>query len=338
MNTEELPLFPLARWELPPHLASEPLVAPATARWHGELWGETTNWLVRVMKDGIYGRIFICAEERVAEAKWELLSIPLKGIESQGGVVEIISEDGYRANAPRLRYLRLSDEVADWTLQFYASGYNRLYASSKVRAQGRDISNNSSFEMGWPFDFPSATAVQIETEAMRAWNDETSDLSFARHWFLMPEEEKYAQLIAWKRGSAHELKEAMRLVWRAFAPHVEEEIVSWSFEPQDNRFGYTEFFGSDFAGEAGEPSALRPWGEALLEVFGPQWNEELTRQHPGTSEGLGHGGNYFFVSTTERSLHEQLEAARTLSDWLDEREAWGELGADTLAALRETLR
>jgi len=338
MNTEELPLFPLARWELPPHLDSEPLVAPATARWHGELWGETTNWLVRVVRDKHIGRVFICAEERIEEAKWDLYMMPHKNIESREDWTAALDDYIKAGHSPLYRTFYLKDETADWTLSFDTYGEHHLMVQGQKEQAGERIDSNASIQINWPFAFFSATSAQIETEVTHAWSDEASNLFFARKWLLLSEDEKNGEILSWKRGDRRELKEAMEYIWRVFAPHVKEGSTYWAFDPKDNQFGYNHFPDDISDDEVGEPSALHLWGQGLLEVFGPIWSKDLVNQHPCTSKAHSRMESYFFVGTTERTFHEQLEAARTLSEWLDEREAQGELKADTLAALRETLR
>jgi len=338
MNTEELPLFPLARWELPPHLASEPLIAPATARWHGESWGETTNWLVRVVWEEDYGHVFICAEERVGGAKWDLWTMRLKVMENPEEWAAIINNHVQMWGIYHHRIFYISDEIADWSLVLNIYDPNQIVLDCLNKLTGEPIDGMASFEVNWPFNFPSADAAQIESELLTAWNDETSDLFYARGWLLLTQEEKYARLIHWKRGDEHEFKAMMEIVWRALVASGDEKSSQWAFRPYANKFGFAEWDGNDWYNGLEQPVAFEPWGEALVTWFGPCWNQELINQHLCADYGSSRANNHFWIGACARTHHEQLEAARTLSDWLDEREARGGLEADTLAALRETLR
>jgi len=338
MNTPELPLFPLARWELPPHLDSEPLVAPATARWHGELWGETTNWLVRVVWEEDFGHVFIRAEAKTEEAGWRLPPL-MKGYMQCRNDLETAINDHIRVGRlSRYRIFHFSDEVADWKLRLNTLGSKQIHAHRPSKAMRGRISSDAPFDLNWPFDFSSATSAQIESQLMRDWNDEASGLHYARNWMLLSEKERHGQLIRWRRGDEHNFRAMMLLVWCAFAPTLNEEWSNWAFDPYRNWFGFAEWDSYCWNSEVKQPTNFRPWGEALVAWFGPCLNEDLTRQHPCACHAHWLSNNRFWVGTRERTFHEQLEAARTLRDWLDERAARGELEDSLIARLRETLR
>jgi len=313
MNTEELPLFPLARWELPPHLASEPLVAPATARWHGTLWGETTNWLVRVVWEEDFGHVFVCAEERLEEAKWDLALMLLKEIQNQEDLETAINEHLQTHKFLQRRVFNFSSELAHWSLILSDSGWKWVFLYEEDEPIEEAMGEKAPFELNWPFDFLSATPAQIESEVMRAWTDESSDLFYARGW-LMLSEEKYARLIGWKRGDEHQFKEMMGLVWCALAPESGRQSPQWAFRPNVSQFSFANWNGNDWYGGAEQPVAFEPWGKALVTWFGPRWNDELTRQHLCANYGGSRSDNHFWVGAYERTSHEQVEAARTLSD------------------------
>jgi len=338
MNTEELPLFPLARWELPPWLDSEPLVAPATARWHGELWGETRDWLVRVVKDKWWAYPFVCAEESLEKAKWPLRWMSLRNIEGPEDLAAAMNIHIQKRNFSRERMFHPSGEFPTWTLKLSDSGEKMLYFSGGNESVGEEIEVEAPLNLNWPFDFVSANAAQIENEVMCAWNDGASDLHFARRWLFMSDEERYRCLIRWKHGDGPQFKSAVQQVFRVFAPLLKGRRIEWACEPSGNCFEDSDFLNDSFSSQVDEPFALLLWVQALVEVFGPRVDEELSSQHRCTREGEWWMGDYFFVSDQQPTFHEQLEAARALSEWLDERDARGELEADTLAALRETLR
>ena len=326
MNPDELPDFPLAPWELPPD-STEPLVAPATMVWHGELWGREADWLVRVVVEDHLRRPFICAEDRLDEAKWELMLMPLRGIGTQEQRATAIDNHikQWGKYAHRVMYL-VADEI-EWTLIVEASGSTQL----------RSEEDMPRVEMNWPFDVVHATSEQLYAEFLRQWNDENSDLNFARAWSLFSQDEKYTLLVSWKRGGQSEFLNVMRLVLSAFVPHEAKDWCQWAFIPVAVAFVCTDIE-CYVNPHAAAPVALRVWGEALTSFFGPCWNEELARQHPCARDGGSYDAHHCRVPVRERTAHEQLEAAHQLSIWLDEREARGELDAATFSRLRATLR
>lgn len=327
MNFDALPDFALAPWELPPWLTSEPLVAPATMCWHGELFGREGDWLVRMVVDGHLARPFVCAENRPHEAKWVSAALmPLKGIETQDDLTAAINNHIQLWGRYLCRTFYLVDEAAEWTLIVDASGLTRL----------RSEEGMPTVEMNWPFDVVHATSEQLYAEFLRQWNDPDTDLNFARRWLLLSQDEQYDLMIRWGCGGEGEFLGLMRLVLLAFWPHVSARPLCWRFHPIRRLFTLSDWDGSDWydlaLSNAEEPFAS-DWGQALLDIHAPQWNEALAKTHICTTEF----GNRLAAVVSTATHHEQLEAARELSEWLDERESRNELSAPLLAQLRATL-
>jgi len=326
MNPDTLPDFPLASWELPPD-STEPLVAPATMPWHGTLFGRETDWLVRVVKEDHLGRVFICPADSLQEAKWEAgVPMPIRGLHTQEDWSKAINDYIQIWGSLCRRTIYFSDEVAEWILRIEADGSSELTAQYTL-----EIGDNATVEMNWPFDFVCASAKQIHDKVLRALDDESSDLNFARRWLFLSEDEKYELLVSWKRGDGRDFTKMMQGVADAFGPSLAEEWHQWIFNPASGRFGWVNVQ-QGFNFEEKFPVEFKIWGEALERFFEPHWNEQYVRDR------FIRVSNYYRATIKERTAHEQLEAARELSDWLDEREARGELDAPTLARLRDTLR
>lgn len=327
MNLDELPDFPLAPWELPPN-STEPLVAPATLRWNGTLFGRETSWLVRVTGQEPFGQAFLCAEDSLNQAKWRLNFFGPRGMETQEDWHAAILAHIHKSSYCRITFF--SDEDRNWHLRTNVDGSSQL----RGRVKGTII---EAVEMNWPFDFACATSAQIHAEVLRSWDDESSDLNFARRWSSLSEDEKYALLVIWKRGDATEFSRAMKQVLRTFGPQLSPHQLTWFFYPKTATFGCCEVINGDPNDEFGLPLVLQEWGRALMELFGPKWNEELSRQHRCAQDQHSHGGSHFHEWTDALSAHEQLEVALQLSAWLDEREVKNELDSLTLSRLRDTL-
>jgi hypothetical protein len=327
MNPNDLPDFPLEPWELPPD-STESLVAPATMRWRGILFGRETDWLVRLVRHGTRHKVVVRAEHESCDHNWKA-GIWAPVIQRRFGTIDRYLQQW---TGPPQRIIYLREEFHLWEL------LARKDASSICTVPYEDNPIGEDFSSTWPFDFLSATATQVHDEVLRWWNDETCDLNFARRWVLMDEDEKYALLVSWKRGGQKEFLAAMQSVLRAFSRRIPDRWSQWAFYPTSHCFGYVEVIEGELNDEVEPPAALPIWGAALVEVFGPRWNEELTRQHPCARDQHSHGGSHFIVHTSGITAHEQLEAARELSLWLDERQARGELDETVVAQLRDMLR
>ncbi len=334
---DELPDFPLASWELPPD-STEPLVAPATMCWRGTLFGRETDWLVRLVADNnVLGELFVRAEDDLREGSW-WFGLCLFGLgeaeeteADQLMVVEYEVKTG--AKVPRWRRVHLQDDTGSWGLT--------VTENSGELHTAIDRRTSVHFKTEWPFDFALASSAQVHAELLRALNDENSELNFARHWLLSSLDEQLALMVKWTRGSEEELRAVMQLALRVLGPKFSPFSLQWRFraESQDwflgQRIGKSWWESMDFD----ETTILNVWQTAFQELFGLVWNTQLAERYVCVRIGqhdavLGR----FQVSVPVPTHHEQLEAARELHCWLDEREARNELDAATLARLRDTLR
>ena len=323
--SDQLPDFPLAPWELPPD-SSEPLVAPATMRWHGTLFGRETDWLVRVVPfDAPHPIGHICV--RAASSQEEgncFLQTPFPiwpNVEQMR--VHILKR--MRSHKRFFRFFHLRHGGRDW--RFWLRDDERSW----VGLLGESA---AVFSIEWPFDLLTASAAQIHNEVLRSWNDENSDLSYTREWILLSQTEKYARKVQWTRGTEADFLRLMRLVLLALGAHSSEPL-RWWFHPIRRLFSLEEPAYDGFP-DCDDPFAPE-WGQALVDVYAPVWNEELAQTRACT-RSLYNFSKHFAAIVERPTFHEQLEAARELHCWLDERRARNELDAATLARLRDTLR
>lgn len=324
MNPDELPDFPLASWELPPD-STEPLVAPATMRWHGELFGRETDWLVREFSNHWSDscHVLIRASSYQEEANWWIFDIDFDFIPDHSLRISRLLDSMVPARPWRVIHLRHGDR--DWAIHL---------RSVKQSSVGLLNTIGVSFSIEWPFDFLTALATQVHDEVLRAWNDEESDLNFARRWLLLSPEEQLAFFLRWKVPDIDEFQRAIRLILRALQPLISSRPLHWFFHPESYDWWLYEQKNGCDCDENTSP-LLQCWQEALVELFKPAWNEEVS-QHPCAQLDGPH--MELMSAVADSSFHEQLEAARELSLWLDEREARDELPAATIARLRDTLR
>ncbi len=324
----ELPDFPLAVWELPPD-STEPLVAPATMQWRGTLFGRKTDWLVRVVPIAIQRNIsfvVVRAASSQEEGNWWFPSV---GVD--------MDSDRLRARISKLlsganqkmpwRNICLRHRGDDWFIRLRDQRQS-LFAPLGQRGV--------LFYIKWPFDFATATTSQVHDEVLRLWSDENSDLSFARHWSLLSEDQKYALMLCWSRGSEGEFLRVMDWVLIVFGPQASSNPLRWWFDPIRRKFALSHAE-VNFDLSNPEQPFEHDWGKGVVQVYAPIWSEELGQTRACT-RSLYNFRDRFCVFVDQPTFHEQLEAAHQLLDWLDEREARGELDAATLSRLRATLR
>lgn len=328
MNPEELPPFPLAPWELPFN-STEPLVAPATMRWRGELFGRETDWLVRMVPhNDRSGEIFICAEENGDEGNWWLGLVSLRGTKNDW-LQGISHRLQHNKRVLQWRQVRIHDESGDWVVTSSAEALNHLHLLDSKRER-------ANFKADWPFDFSRASAAQVHAEIGRAWNDENADLNFVRRWLLLSFDDQLTLMILWARGGEEEFRHAACLVLCSLGPRMSALPLRWSFFPESAMWLLEESpDGNEF--EIIESGILQLWENALLKVFGLAWNDAILQQHPSACFHTALATR-FRVTLDGPTFHEQLEAVCELHAWLDERASRGELDGATLARLRDTLR
>ena len=325
--SDELPDFPLASWELPPD-STEPLVAPATMRWHGTLFGRETEWLVRVVPTNEEsGELFVRTPVDSGEGSWWFGIISSKA--HNEGLFQEITQRLHRHRRPKeLRHLRLQHSGNHWIVDV-----NETVGCFRV---AQHIEDKAPWRKKWPFDFERAYPSQVHAEIRQSWDDKTSDLNFAWRWALMSLDERIALMLSWKRGNESEFRLVVQLILRALGPDISQSVLYWECFPENEMWSLSERSSSRHE-ESIESGVLKIWEQALLEVFAPVWNHHLTNQYT-----CAHFNNSlerrFGASLDSSTFHEQLEAARELHCWLDEREARNELDTATLAGLRDTLR
>ncbi len=328
MNSPDLPLFPLASWELPPD-STEPLVAPATLRWRGTLFGRETDWLLRLIpSNDLLGELFVRAED-----------------ESEAGSywfgIQFIMPDECQQVASLEHEMRWnSSRVPQWRRIFFeraSQSYGATANSTELEVFVVGCQAESArLEVRWPFEFNNASSAQVRAAMLRHCDDD-SDLGFACRWLLLPPGEKVAMVVQWQRGNELELRALMGVVLRALGPTISPFTLEWQYRPESK----TWFMGQHIDEEWWEPmdEGLASWEDALPEFFGISWNNELAVKHRCVRiYEKREFVERFQVLCVPPTAHEQLEAARELSIWLDERAARRELAAELVARLRATLR
>ncbi len=326
MNPDELPDFPLAPWELPPD-STEPLVAPATMRLKCGLYGRTTDWLARVVRlDEEEGELFVRAQTDSGGGSWWFGTLSLR--KHKGEWLQEISSRLHQARSPKgFRHLRLQQGATHWMMSVNENGGNfRLSRRAK---------DNVAWRKKWPFDLERASSSQVHAELRRSWDDETSDLNFVWRWTLMSLDERLGIMMSWKRGDERAFHSTALLVLRALGPQVSSFPLSWTYLPEGEMWLLAE--GAPGNEDVVASGVIEVWEKALLEVFSPDWNDELGKRHL-CAHFHGFLRERFTLSLDSPTFHEQLEAARELAIWLDERESQSELDAPTLSRLRDTLR
>lgn len=248
----ELPNFPLAPWELPPD-STEPLVTPATMRWHGTLFGRETDWLVRVVPfTKRAGEIFVRALDEGEPGNWWFGLIEIAMIRSlslEQLRVQVEHRLSSTAFASQWRTMYLRDEHRIWAVRTHAEGNSDLQL-----LQGRD--NKACFSIDYPFDFLQAPARQVHDEIRRVWNDQTTDLSFARRWLSSSLDEQLAVMLHWKRGGGKELRQAMQVVLRALGPTLS---LLWLFRPESQTWFLAQRIDEDWWEPMDSASGLCAW-------------------------------------------------------------------------------
>ena len=325
----ELPDFPLAPWELPPD-STQPLVAPATFQFRAPFLGLETDFLGRVVpQSNQKSAIFVRSLAQSEQGNWSSGEIDSARLRAVG--LELLKKrlkDNLEAKrVRRVFHLAIKNEVC------------RVVVRSRWRG-GMAIQINDNKEISFfslsERDFVNLSASEARELILTALNDENSEVNFARRWRNLSDEEKYGILLSWQRGSPEEWVCLMRLIALCFLPGILPSAW-WVYLPEKRDYNLVETSNSSVPTILEKPVSIKHWQRALIEFFGPVWNDEILEANLYAQEEKPNCF-LFWTSAQHATHHEILEAAAQLREWIQAREKSGEISAQSAEQLRDTLK